>query len=84
MIKNKKSMIGYDLNQDLLLISLYSLTPPLQQEIMTLNFSRKLERKDNWIVIKTDDVIMDLNEIKKKHDAIMFHLQKDAPELAKI
>jgi hypothetical protein len=27
---------------------------------------------------------MDLNEIEKKHHAIMFHLQKDAPELAKI
>jgi hypothetical protein len=51
---------------------------------MTLKFSKKLERKDNWIVIKSDDVIMDLNEIKKKHDAIMFYLQKDAPALAKI
>ena len=79
LIKNKKSMIGYDLNQDLLLVSLYSLIPPLRQEVMTLKFSKKLERKDNWIVMKTDDVIMDLNEIKKKHDAIMFHLQKDAP-----
>ena len=84
LIKNKNSVIGYDLNQDLLLISLYSLIPPLRQEIMTLKFSKKLERKDNWIVIKPDDIIMDLNEIKKKHNAIMFHLQKDAPELAKI
>jgi len=84
MIKNKKSMIGYDLNQDLLLISLYSLIPPLRQEVMTLKFSKKLERKDNWAVIKSDDVILDLNEIKKKHPAIMFHLAKDAPELAKI
>ena len=51
---------------------------------MTLKFSEKLERKDNWAVIKSDDVILDLNEIKKKHPAIMFHLAKDAPELAKI
>ena len=77
-------MIGYDLNQDLLLISLYSLIPPLRQEIMTLKFSKKLERKDNWIVIKPDDVIMDLNEVKKKHNAIMFYIKKDAPELAQI
>ena len=69
-ITNKNSVIGYDLNQDLLLISLYSLIPPLRQEIMTLKFSKKLERNDNWIVIKPDDIIMDLNEIKKKHNAI--------------
>ena len=51
---------------------------------MTLKFSKKLERKDNWIVIKPDDVIMDLNEVKKKHNAIMFYIKKDAPELANI
>ena len=84
LIKNKNSKIAYDLNQDLLLISLYSLIPPLRQEVMTLKFSKKLERKDNWAVIKSDDVILDLNEIKKKHPAIMFHLAKDAPDLAKI
>ncbi len=33
--------------------------------------------KDNWIVIKPDDVIMDLNEVKKKHNAIMFYIKKD-------
>jgi hypothetical protein len=84
LIKNKNSRIAYDLNQDLVLISLYSLIPPLRQEVMTLKFSKKLERKDDWVVIKSDDVIMDLNEVKKKHPAIMFHLAKDAPELAKI
>jgi hypothetical protein len=30
LIKNKKSRIAYDLNQDLVLIALYSLIPPLQ------------------------------------------------------
>ncbi len=84
LIRNKKSLIDYDLNQDLLLVSLYSLIPPLRQENMTLKFSKTLERKDNWMVIKSDDVIIDLNEIKKKHDAITFYLKKDAPELAQI
>jgi hypothetical protein len=84
LIKNKNSRIAYDLNQDLLLISLYSLIPPLRQEVMTLKFSKTLKRKEDWIVIKPDEVIMDLNEIKKKHDAIMFYLTRDAPELAKI
>jgi hypothetical protein len=65
------------------LVSLYSLIPPLRQEPMTLKFSKTQKEKD-WIVIKSDEVIMDLNEIKKKHNGIMFHLTKDAPELAAI
>ena len=84
LIKNKQSMIGYDLNQDLLLVSIYSLIPPLRQEPMTLKFSKALKREGDWVVIKPDDVILDLNEIKKKHPSIMFHLAKDAPELAAI
>ncbi len=35
-----------------------------------------MESKDDWIVIKSDGVIMDLSEVKKKHPAIMFHLAK--------
>ena len=37
LIKNKKSITGYDLNQDLLLVSLYSLIPHLRNEVITLN-----------------------------------------------
>ncbi len=43
-----------------------------------------MERKDDWLVIKTYAVIMDLNQIKGKHPAIMFPLAKYAPELGKI
>ena len=46
LIRNKKSVIGYDLNQDLLLVSLYSLIPPLRQELMALKVSETLERKE--------------------------------------
>ena len=84
IIKNKKTKIAYDLNQDLLLVSLYSLIPPLRAEPMTLKFTTKTQRSEDWIVIKPDIVQMDLNEIKKKHDAILFNLTEDAPELAKI
>ncbi len=68
------------------MISLYFLIPPLRrlrQEVMTLKISKKPGKKNDRVVIKSDDVIIDLNEIKKKHPAIMFHLAKDAPELAK-
>jgi len=84
LIKNKTSKIAYDLNQDLVLVSIYSLIPPLRQEPMTLKFSKALKREGDWVVVKSDDVILDLNEIKKKHPSVMFHLAKDAPELATI
>jgi hypothetical protein len=51
---------------------------------MTLKFSDKTQREGDWIVIKSDEVLMDLNEIKKKHTAILFNLTNDAPELASI
>ena len=84
LVRNKKSIIGYDLNQDLLLVSLYSLIPPLRKEPMTLKFSNTIQQIGDWIVIKSDEVLMDLNEIKKKHPSILFNLTNDAPELAKI
>ena len=84
LIRTKKSVIGYDLNQNLLLVSLYSLIPPLRLEIMKLKFDKKCHKDDDWIIIKPDEILMDLNEIKKKHLPITFNLTNDAPELAKI
>ena len=51
---------------------------------MTLKFSKNTQHKDDWIIIRPDEVLMDLNEIKKKHPSILFNSTKDAPELAKI
>ena len=59
-----KITIAYDLNQDLLLVSLYSLIPPLRKEPMTLKFSNTIQQKDDWILIKPDEVLMDLNGFK--------------------
>ncbi len=84
LLRNKQSLIGYDLNQDLLLVSLYSLIPPLRLEPMTLKFTDKTQKEKNWIVIRPDEVLMDLNEIKKKHSSILFRLTNDAPILAAI
>lgn len=84
LLRNKQSRIGYDLNQDLLLVSLYSLIPPLRLEPMTLKFTDKTQKEKDWIVIRPDEVLMDLNEVKKKHPAILFRLTNDAPVLAAI
>jgi hypothetical protein len=85
LIQNKKTQSAYDLNQDLLLVSLYSLIPPLRNEIKTLKFNTIVQKKEDWIVIKPDgDVVMDLNEEKKRHDAILFNITEESPQLAEI
>jgi hypothetical protein len=43
LINIKTSRIAYDLNQDLVLVSIYSLKPPLRQERMILKFSKTLQ-----------------------------------------
>ena len=83
-IDNKLTSKAYDLNQDLLLLSLYSLIPPLRNEIKKLKFTKTIQKTEDWIVIKPDEVALDLNEEKKRHNAIYFNLTDDAPELAKI
>jgi len=83
-LENKLTTKAYDLNQDLVLISLYSLIPPLRNEIKHLKFSKTVQQKEDWIVIKPNDVMLDLNEEKKRHNSINFNLTDDAPELAKI
>ena len=84
LIKNKQSTIAYDLNQDLVLISIYSLIPPLRNEPKTLKFSKIIKGEGDWIVIKPKSILIDLNEVKKKHIAILFDITIDAPELATI
>ena len=83
-IENKLTTRAYDLNQDLLLVSLYSLIPPLRNEIKSLKFTNTVQRKEDWIYFRQGDVYLDLNEEKKRHYEIWFNLCDDAPELAKI
>ena len=83
-IEDKQTTKAYDINQDLLLVSLYSLIPPLRNEIKSLKFTKFIQNKEDWIVIKPDEILLDLNEEKKRHDGILFNLTEDAPELAKI
>lgn len=84
-INNKNTKTAYDLNQDLLLLSLYSLMVPLRNEPKGLEFSHKRETNGDYIYIASDGtIIMLLNEIKKKHDAIEFNITKLYPRLASI
>lgn len=83
-MQNKNTIKAYDLNQNLVLLSLYSLIPPLRREVFGLKFSNTTQKNDDWVVIKADEVLLDLNEEKKRHDAILFNLTNDAPELAKL
>ena len=52
---------------------------------MTLNFTTTSERKGDYIYFtKDNEIILDLNEIKKRHDPIHFNISEDSKELAKI
>ena len=44
-ITNKHTKDAYSLNQDLVLVSLYSLTPPLRDEPKTLKFTKNKRTK---------------------------------------
>lgn len=69
-INNQVSKEGYALNQDLLLISLYSLIPPLRNEPKFLEFTETEKNSGDWVLIEGRNVSLDLNEIKKKHAPI--------------
>ena len=46
--------VAYELNNDLLLLSLYSLMPPLRNEIEHLNFTVQRKRDGDYIWLDTD------------------------------
>ena len=49
-----------------------------------VRFNNTIQEKGDWIIIKPENVYMDLNEVKKKHTATIFDLTNDAPQLATI
>jgi len=51
---------------------------------MKLKDTKTFQQKEDWIDFRGEDVILDLNEEKKRHDAIWFNLTDDAPDLAKL
>lgn len=75
----------YKLNQDLVLVSLYSLIPPNRDEIKELYFTTTPKTDKDYIYFRNDgDVILLLNKIKKKHESIKYNLTEESKELANI
>ncbi len=81
----KQTIAGYTLNQDLLLLSLYTLTPPLRGEVKVLKFNTqgylsRYERKGDLILFENNDIFLELHEVKKRHGYIKIplsdHLKK--------
>ena len=82
-IQNKHTKTAYDINNDLLLLSLYSLIPPLRNEVKHLDFTHTKKDDGDYIWFSTDgNVLLDLNLEKKRHEPIQFNLSRDAPQLA--
>lgn len=87
-IEKKQTRQAYELNNDLLLISMYSLIPPLRNEIKFLEFTTSpLHNKKDYILYDKNTIILKFNKIKKLHDKIYFNLTSGKyknPHLVKI
>ncbi len=80
-IKDKMTQSAYDLNNDLMLISLYSLVPPERNEIKFLEFSRHPRKNDKdyiYVSKNMDRVVLKFNDIKKQHEPVSFDLSEGA------
>ena len=75
---------SYKSNQDLLLISLYSLIPVMRDELKLLEFTNTKQNEGDFIYFNGTNIILNLNNTKKKHDGMDINLSKDAPHLADI
>ena len=77
IVKEYKESKRFDKNQDLILISLYTLTPPLRQEIGSLKFT-EVEPTDKTIDYvyfqKNNNISLELYKEKKKHGYISIPL----------
>jgi hypothetical protein len=69
-IDNQVSKEGYALNQELLLVSLYGLIPPLCNEPKFLEYTQTKQDTGDWVLMQGKEAKLDLNEVKKKHDPI--------------
>lgn len=87
-IEDKQTRKAYEVNNDLLLISMYSLIPPLRNEIKLLEFTTSpMHNKKDYIFYDKNTIILKFNKIKKLHDKIYFNItsgQYNNPHLARI
>ena len=77
-IQNKQTRKAYDLNLDLVLVSLYTLTPPLRREPMILKFREDKDTIDHdFLHIRRNDVKLELNLDKKRHAPIVIDCNQE-------
>lgn len=79
-VLSKQSKQAYDLNQSLLLISLYSLIPPLRNEIKILEFNGQADT----ININANSIEIHLRTIKKQHQSMTIYDNEIPNELKQI
>jgi hypothetical protein len=89
-MEDKNTREAYDYNNDLLLLSLYCLIPPLRNEIKFLEFTRNPKNnKQDYVFVSTNmkTIILKFNLVKKLHKKVHFDITSgrlDNPHLTKI
>ena len=81
LYKSKKSQNAFNANQDLVLISLYTLIPTLRRELFSLKFSKTDQKgaKDDYLYIKENgNIILQLNKVVKRHESITIDVSKES------
>jgi hypothetical protein len=88
---DKTTSKAYGINQDLLLLSLYTLTPPLRREVGVLQFTdtKPDNRRGDYIYFnrRNQNISLELYETKKKHGYVSIPLnyreEKEPSKLSK-
>ena len=78
-LKNKKTREAYDLHNELLLLSIYCLIPPLRNEVKHLEFTRSSkDKKIDYVYISRNDkeIVLKFHKIKKQHRPVFFNITK--------
>jgi hypothetical protein len=89
-MEDKYTTEAYDYNNDLLLLSLYCLIPPLRNEIKFLEFTRNPKNsKQDYVFVSTNmkTIILKFNLVKKLHKKVHFDITSgrlENPHLVKI
>lgn len=83
-LKNKLTNNAYDINQSLILVSLYSLIPPLRKEVMALCFKKQGDDDNSdYVYFKKNETVLQLNLTKKRHGKINIPVSKELEEILK-
>ena len=81
LYKDKKCQNAFNSNQDLVLVSLYTLIPTLRCELLSLKYTKTDQEgaEYDYLYIKEDDsIVLQLNRVVKKHKAILIDVSKES------